>query len=181
MNMTPPHLFVAGVPATGKSWLGQWLAAQRGYVHVDAERDHGADFERVEVRRHWNDLVATGRARSFVAAIGEQHKPVIVNWGFPTRFLYVVAALQAEGIATWWFHAEAEVARRAFVRRGGIPVAYFDRQMADITREWLLIEAVFRPRILEALRPNGAHRSPEDLWSQMCAAGAPGAEPDPAT
>jgi hypothetical protein len=26
----PHHLFLAGVPATGKSWLGRWLAEQHG-------------------------------------------------------------------------------------------------------------------------------------------------------
>src|SRR5438093_3341302 len=36
------HLFVAGVPATGKTWLGCWLA-ERGYIHIDAEKalQHG--------------------------------------------------------------------------------------------------------------------------------------------
>jgi hypothetical protein len=170
MNMRQPyHLFLAGVPATGKSWLGQWLAEQHGYLHIDAERDRGADFDRAGVHEDWQDLLATGRARRFLAAINELHRPVIVNWGFPTRFLYVVVGLQAEGVHTWWFKAETEAARRAFVERGGIDPVLFDRQMADINREWLLIKFVFGPRIVEALRHDGTQRRPEELWSEISA------------
>jgi shikimate kinase len=38
------HLFIAGVPATGKTWLGSWLAAERGYRHIGAEKNDGIDF-----------------------------------------------------------------------------------------------------------------------------------------
>jgi hypothetical protein len=163
------HLFVAGVPATGKSWLGEWLAEQHGYLHIDAERGDGADFDKADVHEEWDDLVFTGRAGRFIAAINQQRSPVIVNWGFPVRFLYVVAALQAEGVHAWWFNAETEIARRAFIKRGGINPVAFDRQMADINREWFLIESVFRPRVVEALWPDGSQRTPEELWSVICA------------
>jgi hypothetical protein len=167
--MTQPHLFVAGVPATGKSWLGQWLAEKHGYLHIDAERDGGIDFDRVGVHEEWDDLISTRSARKFIAAISEKGKPVIVNWGFPTDFLYVVVALKAEGVDTWWFNGESKVARQAFVRRGGIDPVYFDRQMADIKREWSRIVPVFQPRLVEALRKDGAQRTPEELWTEMCA------------
>ena len=101
--MALPGIFIAGVPATGKSWLGQWLAEKHGYIHIDAERDRGADLEGAGVRNEWNQLISTGRAGTFVKAIRRLPNPVIVNWGFPTRYLYVVSALQAEGLQAWWF------------------------------------------------------------------------------
>lgn len=161
------HLFVAGVPATGKSWLGQWLAETRGYLHIDAEKDGGVDFDRAGVHDEWNELIATGRAHTFVTALSRARKPVIVNWGFPIRFLYVVSALQVEGVQAWWFHGESAHARRAFVARGGIDPLCFDRQMEDIAREWLLISLVFGTRIVEGLHPDGSQRRPEDLWSEI--------------
>jgi len=160
-------LFVAGVPATGKSWLGQWLAEKHGYVHIDAERDGGIDFDRAGVHNEWNDLISTGRAGTFVRAIGRLPNPVIVNWGFPTRYLYVVSALQAEGVRTWWLHAQRHLARQAFVARGGIAPVLFDQQMADIERKWLLIASVFGSRVVEGLNSNGSQRTPEELWREI--------------
>src|SRR6266550_4458377 len=44
-------LFISGVPATGKTWLSSWLADTQGYVHIDAEKEHGADLDRTNVDR----------------------------------------------------------------------------------------------------------------------------------
>jgi hypothetical protein len=167
--MPREHLFIAGVPATGKSWLGQWLAESHGYVHIDAEIDGGADFDRAGVHDEWDDLISTGRAAKFVRAIGRLPKTVVVNWGFPTRFLYVVSALQAEGVKTWWFNAQPDAARRAFIKRDRKDPAAFDRQMADIEREWLLIASVFGSRIVEGLRIDGSQRRPEEIWREISA------------
>lgn len=169
--MTSQGLFIAGVPATGKSSFSQWLAEKHGYIHIDAEKAGGADFDQAGVRSEWDKLISTGRATQFVAAIRKLPNPVVVNWGFPTRYLYVVNALQAEGVSTWWLHAQRNTAREAFVKRGGIDPVYFDRQMADIEREWLLIASVFRPRIVEGLRPDGSQRTPTEIWCDICATG----------
>ena len=55
-----PHrnLFIAGVPATGKSWLGSWLAQEHGYLHIDAEEAGGEDFDSVNIRNEWDLSVA---------------------------------------------------------------------------------------------------------------------------
>ena len=161
------HYFIGGVPATGKSWLGSWLAAERGYLHIDAERNNGSNFDTADAHREWDELVATGRARSFLGAIARLSKPVVVNWGFPTRCLYVVAALQEEGVQAWWFKADRAQARAAFEKRGGLDVRCFDRQMNDIDREWSSIKSVFGRQMVSGLHPDGSQRRPEDLWSEI--------------
>ena len=161
------HLFIAGIPATGKTWLGSWLAETRGYLHIDAERDSGADFDRLGVHAAWNQLITTGRGRSFVAALDRLSKPVIVNWGFPLDYLYVVTALQEAGIDAWWLGADRAQARAGFQKRGGIDVALFDRQMNDIEENWARLESVFRNRIVSGLRQDGSQRSPEELWAEI--------------
>jgi hypothetical protein len=165
------HLFIAGVPATGKSWLGSWLEQTQGYVHIDAERNGGVDFDRAGIHNEWNDLVETGSAKSLTDAIDQVGKAVVINWGFPTRFLYVVSALQAEGIHAWWFHADRTQARAAFVARGGIDPRCFDKQMDDIAREWSLLSLVFQSRVIVGLTSEGAQRKPEELWAEVRAAG----------
>ncbi len=164
------HLFVAGVPATGKTWLGCWLA-ERGYIHIDAEKNQGADFDRVGLHGAWDQLIAARQALPFVKAASALGKPVVVNWGFRLCYLYVVTALQSEGVAAWWLHAKREQARAAFLARGGFDVACFDRQMDDIERDWPALSLVFGKRVVHGLRQDGSQRTPEEIWADITAAG----------
>ena len=68
-------------------------------------------------------------------------------------------------------HAQRDQARTAFVSRGGIDPRCFDSQMNDIEREWLVISLVFGGRIIAGLNGDGSQRKPEDLWSEITAAG----------
>lgn len=165
----PGHLFLAGVPCTGKSRLGAWLAdPRRGYIHIDAEMDGGRDFDLVGIHDQWNSLIETGRAADFLKAVNRLPKLVVIDWGFPTRCLYVVTALQAEGVQAWWFQAERDQARAAFVARGGIDPRSFDTQMDDIQREWLLIALVFGENVIQGFHSDGSQRTPEEVWSEIC-------------
>jgi len=166
MRMTS-HCFIGGVPATGKSWLGNWLAGEQGYLHIDAEKDNGADFDRAGAHSEWDNLISTGHARSFIQAIGRQPQPVVLDWGFPTRYLYVVSALQEEGVRAWWLNADRALARAAFEKRGGIDLHCFDKQMTDVQREWTLIKYVFGSRIISGFSPDGSQRRPEHLWAEI--------------
>ena len=112
-------------------------------------------------------MISTRRAAKFVNAISRLSRPVVVDWGFPTRCLYVVSALQAEGVRTWWFNAPRNLARQAFDLRGGIDPGCFDRQMADIERDWSLIKSVFKTCIVEGLRSDGSQRTPEEIWHEI--------------
>jgi hypothetical protein len=165
------HLLIAGVPATGKSWLGRWLSETQGYRHIDAERDGGIDFDRLRVHEVWDQLIATGQAHTFVAALEKLGKPVVLDWGFPVSCLYVARSLQSQGFVTWWLHGDREQARQAFLARGGIDVLCFDHQMDDIEREWPAIRGVFGMRIVEGLRPNGSQRNPGEIWADISAGG----------
>lgn len=175
MEITPPHLFIAGVPCTGKSLLGSWLEKEHGYIHIDAEG--GVDFDRAGVHREWDEfLMMSGRAKNFVAAVNRRCKPMVLNWGLPMEDLFVVAALQAERVESWWFRGELGQARRAFIEREEkkpeakrIPVERFDRQMDQIDRHWLLIERLFGERMVDGLQADGSQRKPEDLWAGITA------------
>jgi cytidylate kinase len=171
------HLFVAGVPATGKTWLGTWLAQKQGYMHIDAEKDDGVDFDDAGIHEEWDEMLDTGRAKKFVAAINRLPKQVIINWGLAMEALFVVTALEAEGFEAWWLNAVPAQARKAFIIREKkkplekrIPIECFDRQMAEITRYWSLVERVFGDRIIHGLKSDGSQRRPEDLWAEIAAA-----------
>lgn len=170
------HFLISGVPAAGKTWLGNWLANKRGYVHIDAEKDYGTDFDHAGVHAEWDDFLRTGRAAGFVAAVGHLGKSLVLNWGLPSDALFIVPALQAEGVEAWWIHADRSQARTAFVERENkkpegkrISVELFDQQMDQIERHWLLIERLFGKRMIEGLKTDGSQRLPEDLWTEITA------------
>jgi hypothetical protein len=109
-------IFIAGVPATDKTWLGTWLVEQ-GYLHINAENDDGIDFDLAGVHDEWNELVSTGRAETFVKALERLGKPVVLTWGFPVQLLYIVQALRVAGMEVWWLHGQRRQARAAYVQR----------------------------------------------------------------
>lgn len=163
------HLFISGVPATGKTWLGTWLAEKQGYVHIDAEKDGGSDFDGVGIHSEFDELLATGRANALVRGMERIGKPVVLNWGMRMEDLFVVTALQEERVGTWWLRADREPARKAFIDRGGIDPKFFDSQMAQIERYASLLCLVFKDRIIEGLQQDGSQRHPKDLWAEITA------------
>lgn len=58
MNNTLPHksIFLAGVPATGKTYFGNWLEKNHNYVHLDIENDESVKNHNLQnnVREFWN-------------------------------------------------------------------------------------------------------------------------------
>jgi hypothetical protein len=163
------HLFIAGVPTTGKTCFGDWLAREKSYIHVNAELPGGTDFDLAKIHTEWDAVVQTGRAEAFIARLNELGRPVVITWGFRLCYLYIIAALKEAGIHTWWFHADYAVAREAFVARGGIDVQNFEIQMADIQREWALLKSVFHPRVVETLSSAG-RLTFEQIWVRVGAA-----------
>jgi hypothetical protein len=167
------NLFLAGVPATGKTWLGTWLS-EHGYIHIDAEVDGGIDFDRVGIHRDWNNVIATGHAEAFRVAVDELSHPIVINWGFPVQYLYVVRALQAVGFIAWWVGGDRKAAREAYGKRylagRGFHPANFDPQMVAIEQHWLLIESVFGARIISGLAADGSQRQPAEMWAEIEAA-----------
>ena len=167
-------LFISGVPATGKTWLSSWLADTQGYVHIDAEKEHGADLDRTNLHREWDELLGTGKANKFMAAAERLKRPLVLNWGFPMRYLMAVTALQEAGVELWWLHADRDQARTAFIEREEkkpeherIPVECFDRQMDEIEQHWSEIEHIFGTNMVDGLKPDGSQRDPPELWAEI--------------
>ncbi len=165
------HLFIVGVPCTGKSLLGRWLEEEHGFVHIDAEG--GIDFDRAGVHREWDEFLRTGRADDFIRAIDRSGKRMVLNWGLPMHALFVVAALQAERVDPWWFRGRRDQARKAFIERERekpevhrIPLQRFEEQMNEIDRH---IARLFGKRLIDGLHTDGSQRKPEDLWTEIIA------------
>ena len=145
----PAHLFIGGVPCTGKSLLGKWLARERGWLHIDA--DDWPDYDNSGIHAAWDVFVMqSGRSTDFVRAVNRKQCPIGLDCCLPMEYLFVIPAFQDEGVATWWFYGEKEHARKAFVEREEkkpvghrIRVECFDTQMYEINRHWRLVERLF--------------------------------------
>jgi hypothetical protein len=76
----PRLLFIAGIPAAGKSHFGQWLAAHQGYLHIDPEENTLLDD--LASRDAWKTCWSARRCEPFANQL-RQHARVLFNWGFP--------------------------------------------------------------------------------------------------
>jgi hypothetical protein len=156
-------LLLSGVPAAGKSYFGQWLESNEGFLHFDVENDDHLDQHLL--KHLWDESFVPGDgAARFVDALRHLSCPVVLDWGFPPSWLDVVAMLKTAGVQIWWFDADQEAARKAYIARGDRPIECFERQIAKISRHWAEIRAVFEPQLIPTLKPNGDRMPPEHIW-----------------
>ncbi len=146
---TYPLLLISGIPATGKTTFGHWLQNEKSFRHFDVEE---------------TQLIPDMNAMRMLNC------PVVLTWGFrpDERELSIVEHLKNQGFSAWWFSAETPVARDFFVRRRGIPVAYFDIQMSLINQEWEKIARLFSPNIIVTLSREG-YLSPDLIYQRIAA------------
>ena len=158
-------LLLSGIPGAGKSHFGRWLEDNHGYVHLDVEKDGCLSAH--HLTKAWNDCFASLDVGPFVKSLHRLNKHVVVNWGFPPRFLNVVQRFKAAGLVPWWFDADHDAAKRAFVARGDVPLQAFEIQMSAIRDLWAEIEATFRPNIITTLKSDGSRLSAEAIYKVM--------------
>ena len=159
-------LLISGVPASGKSYFGQWLEKTASFLHFDVEKDGRLDHR--GLKPLWDRCFTNGTVRPTrrsVACICLPH--VVLNWGFPPECLNVVALLKSEGVSIWWFNADHAAARRAFIKRDDVSLECFDRQITKMTCAWRNIEALFEPQIITTLGPDDERVSPEDIFRRI--------------
>jgi hypothetical protein len=159
-------LLLSGIPGAGKSHFGRWLEETHGHLHLDVEKD--GRLASNGLLDAWNNCFTTSGVGQFVRALQHLGDHVVVNWGFPPRFLNVVQGFKAAGLVPWWFDADHDAAKRAFVARGDVSIQAFEIQMTAIREEWSSIEATFRPNIIATLRADGSRIPPEMIHETMC-------------
>jgi hypothetical protein len=121
-------ILLSGIPATGKSAFARHLASVHAFAHYDLEY-HPRGWPNPELKEAWD------RNRpDFLAQLRRQHDRVALDWGFPVPCLSMVRELQAGGVKLIWFDGDIPRAREIFVQRGGLAVANFDSQVADIQK-----------------------------------------------
>ena len=143
------RFLIAGVPATGKTTIGNYLQDKFNFIHFDVESDlinqtiAGGLFWGLEIDR-------------FIEQIAEGGKNIVVTWGFVCdhqHSLDIIHMLQKKGFKFIWFNAEELIARRAFEERGTGNLKDFDTQMGRIKN--LNLNIFDNPVIITTLDNNG--------------------------
>lgn len=157
-------LFVAGWPASGKSYFGNWLEYEKNFLHIDAEKEKGNRLHELGIDELWKDAVMTNNSMPFAAELRLYDKSIIFNWGFSVQYLTTASALKRSGFSSWWFNADEDQARSEFNRMGKSLKA-FDIQVSGIKSILPQILELFAPNIVTTLSPTGKRLSPELIWS----------------
>jgi hypothetical protein len=110
-------ILLTGLPATGKTYLGQYLSNHKGYMHFNVEDPaHGQNYIRL--------------LHDFVARPGEDK---VVTWGFyPGQADPHIRHLQSKGYRLFWLDAPRPLIRKHFERRGKVSLDLLDKQLCRI-------------------------------------------------
>lgn len=145
-------LLLSGIPASGKSSLGRYLASECGVLHVDAEEPGELLFN--GLREAWNELFLSGSAKALVDAVSSSSASVVLDWGFPPPCLPQVRAMRAAGFELWWLDGDHDAAHQLYrARPDKNSEPAWQRQMRAIEQSWPQIEELFDGRVLETVLP----------------------------
>jgi len=161
---TPSLLFIAGLPSSGKSHFANWLAAERGYLHIDAEAPRA--IAGAGLQSQWDEALSTGNCAALAGELRSRSVPAVFNWGFPVGCLPLAAALKRAGSVSWWFDADIPAARLAHAEAGKSVVA-FDYQVAAIAASITSIEVAFSPNILKVLHASGERVPVHEIYARI--------------
>jgi hypothetical protein len=100
----------SGRPGAGKTAFGNWLAAERGFVHVDTDSDWNVLGSLAGVQRAETATAACNRARDL-------GRNVVIEWGFKVAHLDRVRLLRGAGFDAWWLDGDEAAARQGYIRR----------------------------------------------------------------
>jgi gluconate kinase len=122
-------LLLTGIPGTGKTSAGEYLAHHHGFAHLEAEVFAGS--RSISNRQEWETLWQEFLARA--DALKKAGKSVVITWGFmPGVDDKTIRSLQAMGFTMVWFDGDRKAARREFLRRGTVPEQLLDVQLKRI-------------------------------------------------
>jgi hypothetical protein len=160
----PRLILIAGIPSAGKTYFGDWLAANQGFLHINDVS--GNRLKGYGLQLAWEQSLLLHDARPFIVELQNRNRPAVLNWSFPLDSLPFIALLKHAGLSLWWFDADIKRARSAHIRDGKDARA-FDVQVADIAAHRVQLETLFQPNMLRVLTARGERLPPEAIFEIM--------------
>ena len=163
--MESPIIILCGIPGTGKSTFGDWMAKTKGWLHLDMEN---ADLKQYKLNDPWMTFLNDQHSTLFVDCLEAQGIPVVLDWGFPITLLGIISSLKAQGAMPWWFTGKRHHARASYLTRekkkSGCDPRLFDCQYAAIANNWFQIAPIFDTRVIRSIDSEGKFLSCEDIY-----------------
>ncbi len=129
------RFFIAGVPATRKTSVGDYLQKYLDFRHYNVESDEADPSVSRLGQLFWNEQV-----EDLINEIGSS-RDIVITWGFvcdDERSIRIIKKLQKLGFKFIWFFAEEPLAKLAFIKRseetGSGDINAFDLQMKRIEK-----------------------------------------------
>ena len=132
------RLLITGTPGTGKRALGNYLAEERGFAHLDLDRG--------SVRAQFLRSGEEG-LRTELAALAASNRKLVVTWTFASETqLAYVEVMQALGFEWIWTDSDRGAGYNTLIAQ------------AATARE---------PRFVDAFEPDGSFRSLESVTAEL--------------
>lgn len=150
MRMKLMRILISGIPGSGKTTLGDFLARDYGFVHIDME-EQGRGSAIVE------------NSDAFIYELHAHAKPVVMTWGFAPdeETISVIRLLASQGFLVFWFDGDLNAARAACIRRGGFDEQVLQRQL-QLIEQWDIARRI-GATVINVFDAKGAHRNPEEI------------------
>jgi predicted kinase len=156
-------VLLSGRPGTGKTAFANWLAAERGFTHVDTDSDRSA----LQLLAGVQSAEAAAAARNWAQDLGSN---VVVEWGFKLAYLDRVRLLRDAGFDAWWLDGDEPAARQGYISRHGDSAPAMDaywRQVQQIEAAWPELQRFFGDHIVRAVTCAPVYKAFADVVSIM--------------
>lgn len=151
-------LLLTGIPATGKTEMGNYLSEHHGFKHLDFETPSA-------LMTYLGGSKATFRHQ--VEDLKLQSRDVVVSWGFiPDVQLEYVLLFRDLGFRWIWFDGNRALALEEYLREGR-PRAAWDVQLGKIERFVDPVMDDLGPETVNAFNEAGERRERAQIAAQL--------------
>jgi hypothetical protein len=111
-------VLITGIPGTGKTTIGDFLANSYDFIHFDMEETGRASEINSNVEK-------------FVNINFPVDKNIVLTWGFAPdeATIKTIGLLKSYGFDLFWFDGDHDVAREMCIKRGNFNESEFQEQM----------------------------------------------------
>ena len=136
-------ILITGIPGTGKTWMGDYMAQHHNFTHCDIEATGTPDLDRIE---------------------GD----VVLTWGFmPDNSVHInfITELIGKGFKLIWFDGNRPAALREFIKRGTVPEELFYLQMFRIEQSKIIEK--LSPKLVNTFDDHGIFKQPDAILKEV--------------
>lgn len=141
------RILISGVPGTGKTTLGKYLAENKGFFHVNMEKSGFAQVR--ELKKDESEFLKKLTP----------HENVVITWGFGFFSRPIVESLRAKGFTLFWLDGDRIASFKTFMHRdkhsARSEYEYYSQLMGIIASD--LVERL-QPTIINPFNKSGGLR-----------------------